>query len=91
MLAFLEKIAIAYSFVTLFAIELLYQTALALYKGTRYSFITLKKTIISTFFELVSDVVMLIIDIVQALIDGVSKGWHSALITSHQFRQDAHH
>jgi len=55
MLTILEKIAIAYSLVTLFVIELLYQTILAVIKGTQYSLKTLKNTLIdqrhSVFFK----------------------------------------
>ena len=82
MLALLEKIAIAYSLATLFVIELLYQTILAIFKGTRYSLKTLKDTVIDTFFELLSDIIMLIIDFIQALIEGFSVGWHKAINTS---------
>lgn len=88
MLAFLEKIAIVYSMVTLFVMELLYQTILALIKGTKYSFTTLKNTLIDSFFELLSDIIMLIIDIIQALLDGISVGWHKALNTTNEFRHD---
>ena len=88
MLAVLEKIAFVYSFITLFVIELLYQTLLAIIKGTRYSLKTLKNTIIDTFFELVSDLIMLIIDFIQSLIEGFTVGWHKALNTSSEFRHD---
>jgi len=88
MLAVLEKIAFGYSFITLFIIELLYQTLLAIIKGTRYSLKTLKNTIIDTFFELVSDLIMLIIDFIQSLIEGFTVGWHKALNTSNEFRHD---
>lgn len=88
MLAILEKIAIAYSLVTLFVIELLYQTLLAIIKGTRYSLKTLKDTVIDTFFELLSDIIMLFIDFIQALIEGFSVGWHKAMNTSHEFKHD---
>lgn len=88
MLLILEKAAIIYSVITLFVIELLYQTFLALYKGTRYSFLTLKNTAIDTFFELFSDLIMLLIDFLQALIEGLSTGWNKALYTSSQFKQD---
>ncbi len=84
----LEKIAIIYSAITLFAIELLYQTLLALYKGTRYSFNTLKNNAVDTFFELLSDLIMLVIDFLQALIEGLSIGWNKAVYTTSQFKQD---
>lgn len=87
MLGFLEKIAIVYSLITLFAIELLYQTLKAIYNGTRYSFKTLKNTLIDTFFELLSDTIMLIIDLIQALIEGISTGWHEAIRISSDFKQ----
>ena len=88
MLDILEKIAIAYSLVTLFVIELLYQTLKVLYKGTQYSLKTLKNTVIDSFFELLSDVIMLIIDFIQALIEGFTIGWHKALNTSSEFKHD---
>ncbi len=88
MLLLLEKTAIIYSVITLFIIELLYQTMLALYKGTRYSFKALKKTVVDTFFELLSDLIMFIIDFLQALIDGITTGWNKALYTSSEFKQD---
>ncbi len=88
MLLLLKKIAIIYSLITLFIIELLYQTLLALYKGTQYSFKALKKTVIDTFFELFSDLIMFIIDFLQALIDGITTGWNKALFISSEFRQD---
>ena len=88
MLNILEKIAIAYSLVTLFVIELLYQTILAIYKGTRFSLITLKNTVIDTFFELLSDIIMLIIDFIQSLVEGFTTGWHKAMNTSSEFKHD---
>ncbi len=88
MLFIFEKIAIIYSVITLFVIELLYQTLLALYKGTRYSFYSLKKNIVVTFFELLSDLIILLIDFLQALIEGLSIGWNRALYTTSQFKQD---
>ncbi len=88
MLAILEKIAIVYSLATLFVIELLYQTFKAVFKGTQYSLKTLKNTIIDSFFELVSDIIMLTIDFMQALIEGLTIGWNKALNTSSTFRQD---
>ncbi len=91
MLPILEKIAIAYSMVTLFVIELLYQLFKALYKGTQYSFRALKNTIIDSFFELLSDLIMLIIDIMQALIEGLTQGWHKAMNTSNEFKHDTQH
>lgn len=90
MLNILEKIAIAYSLVTLFVIELLYQTILAIFKGTRYSFKTLKNTVIDTFFELLSDVIMLLIDLIQSLVEGISIGWNKAMNTTHEFKHDVH-
>ncbi len=90
MLAVLEKIAIIYSFATLFVIELLYQTLKALYRGTRYSFKTLKNSLVAAFFELLSDMIMLLIDFIQALIEGISIGWKKALNTSNEFKHDAH-
>ncbi|MCK5649369.1 MAG: hypothetical protein KAI22_10865 [Gammaproteobacteria bacterium] len=89
MLSILEKIAIGYSLVTLFVIELLYQTLKALFKGTKYSFKTLKNTLIDAFFELLSDIIMLIIDFMQALIEGAVTGWNEALNTSSEFKQNA--
>ena len=89
MLAILEKIAIVYSFATLFVIELLYQTLKALFKGTKYSVRALKNTLIDSFFDLLSDMIMLIIDYMQALIEGVTIGWNKALDTSSQFKHDA--
>jgi uncharacterized protein YabE (DUF348 family) len=88
MLAILEKIAIVYSFITLFIIELLYQTILAIIKGTQYSFKTLKNTVIDTFFELLSDIIMLIIDFLQALIEGFTVGWNKALNITSEFKHD---
>ena len=88
MLNILEKIAIAYSLVTLFVIELLYQTILAIYKGTRYSLKTLKNTIIDTFFELLSDLIMLLIDLIQSLVEGFSIGWEKAMHTINEFKHD---
>ncbi|MCW8930656.1 MAG: hypothetical protein OQL19_10505 [Gammaproteobacteria bacterium] len=89
MMAILEKIAIVYSFATLFVIELLYQTLKALFKGTQYSLKTLKNTVIDSFFELLSDLIMLVIDFMQALIEGFTIGWHKALNTSSEFKHDA--
>lgn len=89
MLAILEKIAIVYSLATLFVIELLYQTLKAIFKGTQYSFNTLKNTVIDTFFELTSDIIMLAIDFIQALIEGLTIGWNKALNTSNEFKHDA--
>ncbi|WP_198263938.1 hypothetical protein [sulfur-oxidizing endosymbiont of Gigantopelta aegis] len=86
----MEKIAIIYSFATLFIIELLYQTLKALYRGTRYSFKTLQNSLIAAFFELFSDMIMLLIDFIQALIEGISIGWKKALNTSNEFKHDAH-
>lgn len=86
MLAILEKIAIVYSFATLFVIELLYQILKALFKGTQYSIKALKNTVIDSFFELLSDLIMLIIDFVQALIEGCTTGWNKALILSNDFK-----
>lgn len=88
MLAILEKVAIVYSLVTLFVIELLYQTILATIKGTQYSLKTLKNTVIDTFFELLSDFIMLIIDFIQALLEGFTMGWNKALNISSEFRRD---
>ena len=88
MLAFFEKVAIIYSLATLFIIELLYQTIKVLIAGTRYSFIALKKTLIDSFFELLSDFVMFIIDFMQALIEGFSTGWNKALAISSEFNHD---
>lgn len=88
MLALLEKIAIVYSMVTLFVIELLYQTLLAIFKGTRYSLKTLKNTVIDTFFELLSDIIMLLIDFIQALIEGFTIGWHKAMNISSEFKHE---
>ncbi len=88
MLFIFEKIAIIYSVITLFIIELLYQTFLTLYKGTQYSFNSLKKNVVDTFFELLSDLIMLIIDFLRALIEGLSIGWNKALYTTSQFKQD---
>lgn len=88
MLVILKKIAIAYSSVTLFVIELLYQTLLAIFKGTHYSIKTLKNTVIDTFFELLSDIIMLIIDFLQALIEGITIGWSKAMNISSEFKQD---
>lgn len=91
MFAILEKIAIVYSLVTLFVMELLYQTLLAIYKGTRYSLITLKNTVIDTFFELLSDIIMLLIDFIQALIEGIATGWHKAMTITNEFKHDMQH
>lgn len=88
MLSILEKIAIAYSLATLFVIELLYQTFKALFKGTKYSFNTLKNNLINSFFELLSDIIMLIIDFIQALIEGSVTGWNKALNTSSEFKHN---
>lgn len=88
MLTILEKIAIAYSLITLFVIELLYQTILTIIKGTQYSLKTLKNTLIDTFFELLSDLIMLIIDFLQAVIEGIAIGWNKALNISSEFRHD---
>lgn len=88
MLVLLEKVAIIYSLATLFVIELLYQTIKVLFKGTHYSFITLKKTLTNSFFELLSDFIMLIIDFLQALIEGFSIGWNKALTISREFNHD---
>ena len=88
MLAILEKVAIVYSVVTLFVIELLYQTILAIIRGTHYSLKTLKNTLVDTFFELLSDFIMLVIDFIQALIEGFSVGWNKALNISSEFRHD---
>ncbi len=89
MLAILEKVAIVYSFATLFIIELLYQTIKTLFRGTQYSFRALKNTVIDSFFELLSDMIMLIIDFIQALIEGFTIGWNKALNISSEFKQDA--
>lgn len=91
MLAILEKIAIAYSLVTLFIIELLYQTILAIIKGTKFSLMTLKNALIDTFFELLSDLIMLIIDFIQALIEGFSVGWNKAMTISSELMHDSQH
>ncbi len=91
MLAILEKVAIVYSLITLFVIELLYQTLKAIFKGTQYSLKTLKNTIIDSFFELISDTIMLIIDFIQALIEGITIGWNKALKTSSTFKHDTQH
>jgi len=91
MLAILEKIAVGYSLATLFVIELLYQMLKVLYKGTQYSFKTLKNTVVDSFFELFSDIVMLIIDFIQALIEGFSIGWNKALNISNDFKHDTQH
>lgn len=88
MTAVLEKIAIIYSLATLFMIELLYQIVKALFVGSRYSFITLKKTLTHSFFELLSDLIMFIIDFLQALIEGFSIGWNKALRLSSEFNHD---
>ncbi len=88
MLFIFEKIAIIYSVITLFIIELLYQTFLTLYKGTQHSINSLKKNVVDTFFELLSDLIMLIIDFLQALIEGLSIGWNKALYTTSQLKQD---
>lgn len=88
MFVVLEKIAIAYSLVTLFVIELLYQILMAIFIGTRYSLKTLKNTVIDTFFELLSDIIMLIIDFLQALIEGFSLGWHKAMNITNEFKHD---
>ncbi|NOQ79169.1 MAG: hypothetical protein GQ546_07185 [Gammaproteobacteria bacterium] len=88
MLALLEKVAIIYSLATLFAIELIYQTIKVLITGTRYSFIALKKTLTQSFFELLSDFIMLIIDFLQALIEGFSIGWNKALTITSEFNHD---
>ncbi len=85
MLTLLEKIAMLYSLFTLFAIELMYQTLKALYNGTRYSFNALKNTLTEAFFELLSDTIMLIIDLLQALVEGLSTGWNKAIRTSSDF------
>lgn len=86
MLAILEKIAIVYSLATLFVIELIYQMIKGLVTGTQYSFNTLKNTIINSFFELLADFIMLIIDFLQALIEGFSIGWNKALNISSEFK-----
>ncbi len=88
MLAILEKVAIVYSLVTLFAIELLYQIILVTIKGTQYSLKTLKNTVIDTFFELLSDLIMLMIDFIQSLLEGFATGWNKALNISSEFRRD---
>ena len=88
MLAILEKIAITYSLATLFIIELTYQTIKALVKGTRYSFKTLKNTIVDAFFGLLSDSIMLLIDFLQSLIEGFSIAWNKALNISCEFKKD---
>ncbi|MCU7940249.1 MAG: hypothetical protein KZQ64_07400 [gamma proteobacterium symbiont of Bathyaustriella thionipta] len=88
MLAILEKVAIIYSLATLFVIELIYQTIKVLITGTRYSFFALKKTLIDSFFELLSDIIMFIIDFMQALIEGFSLGWRKALTISSEFNHD---
>ena len=88
MLAFLEKIAIVYSLATLFIIELLYQTFKAIFKGTQYSFKTLKNALVDSFFELLADFIMLIIDFIQALIEGFGTGWNKALNLSNDFNHD---
>jgi phage-related protein len=46
--------------------------------------------VIDSFFELLSDIIMLIIDLIQALIEGFTIGWHKALNTSSDFKHDAH-
>ena len=89
MLTILKKIAIVYSLTTLFVIELLYQILKALFKGTKYSFKTLKNTLIDSFFELLSDIIMLIIDFIQALIEGLAMGWTKAINLSSEFKHDA--
>ncbi len=88
MLVLLEKIAIIYSLTTLFVIELLYQIIKVLINGTRYSFFALKKTVVNSFFELLSDFIMLIIDFLQAFVESLSIGWNKALIISREFNHD---
>ncbi|MCK5665754.1 MAG: hypothetical protein KAI17_19835 [Thiotrichaceae bacterium] len=88
MLFLLEKIAIIYSLTTLFVIELLYQIIKVLISGTRYSFLALKKTIVNSFFELLSDFIMLIIDFLQAFVESLSIGWNKALTISSEFNHD---
>lgn len=88
MLALLEKAAIIYSLATLFIMELLYQTIKALISGTRYSFIALKNTLTHSFFDLLSDFIMFIIDFLQSLIEGFSIGWNKALAISSEFNHD---
>jgi hypothetical protein len=91
MLNFLEKLAVIYSIITLFVIELLYQTILAIIKGTQFSFSTLKNTVINTLLEILSDIIILLIDFLQSLIEGFATGWHKAMNTTTEFRRDVHH
>ncbi len=88
MLVILEKIAIAYSLLTLFIIELLYQTLKVLINGTSYSFKTLKNTLQTSFFELISDFIMLVIDFLQSLIEGINIGWHKAVHIFSDFKHN---
>ena len=74
MISILRALATVYSVITLFIMEILYQLVLSLINGTKYSVITLKNAVVDSFFEIVSDVLMLIIDLLQSIIEGINTG-----------------
>jgi len=85
MLTFLEKIAIIYSAVTLFIIEMLIQIVKVIIAGTRYSFFALMNTLSDAFFAIIADFIMLLIDLLQSFIEALSFGWNKALTLSSEF------
>ncbi len=86
MLSMLEKVAIAYSFATLFVIELCYQMIKVIISGTAYSFRSLKNTLSDSFFNLIADSIMLLIDFLQALLESFSIAWTKAFTTANDFK-----
>lgn len=86
---FLTAFAAIYSAATLFVMELLYQIVLAVGRGCKYSFNIVKNNIVDAFFEIASDIVMLVIDFVQAIIEGAKIGWGKARETYADFRNQS--
>ena len=88
MLAFLEKIAVIYSAATLFVIEMLIQIVKVIIAGSRYSFMNLMKTLNDSFFAILADFIMLLMDILQSIIEALSIAWNKALTLSSEFNYD---
>jgi len=89
MLALLEKIAVIYSTATLFVIEMLIQIVKAFTAGTRYSFMALMNTLSDSFFSILADFIMLIMDILQSIIEALSIAWNKASTLSSEFNYDS--
>ena len=85
MLALLEKIAVIYSAITLFVIEILIQIVKVIISGTRYSFMALINTLSDAFFAIIADFIMLLMDLLQSCIEALSFGWNKALTLSSEF------